>query len=118
MGYSIGDVVNVLDYGSRVAGQKYILQFYGAQFSLTSELPFNIVHEFNETDYYVCNAKYTNVEWKIIDYTICFDGVMLRLRTRNKEDMLFLYRKGDASLHLVRKSKKETFEDNIWGKTY
>lgn len=107
MRYSIGDIVRVIDYGSRVANQEYAIKVYGKLFSLTSDLPFNLNNEINNTDYDSCNDKYTNVEWKIIDFFVVSQvGIILRLRTRTKDDMLLAYRKWDRSLQLVRKAKK------------
>ena len=107
MEYSIGDIVKVIDYGSRVCNQEHVIKVFGKLFHLTSDLPFNIDNEINKTDYRICDKKYANMEWKIIDCAITSFNVILRLRTRTKYDMLLIY-DTHASLQIVRKSKKRT----------
>jgi hypothetical protein len=109
MEYTIGDIVKVIDYGSRVANQEFVFINNKSRFGLTSETPLNIDDIINVTPFKICNSKYANVEWKIVDSTIVYGQILLRLRNRNKGEMLFIYDKRDANLRLVRKARKESF---------
>lgn len=109
MRYTIGDIVKVIDYGSRVANQEDLFTFIKSRFGLTSKTPLNIDDTINVTPFKICNSKYANVEWKIVDFAIVWSEILLRLRNRNKGEMLFLYDKGGANLRLVRKARKESF---------
>lgn len=109
MGYTIGDIVKVIDYGSRVANQEDVFRTTKFKFGLTSETPLNIDDTIKVTPFEICNSKYANVEWKIVDFAIVWTQILLRLRNRNKGEMLFIYDKRDANLRLVRKARKESF---------
>jgi hypothetical protein len=102
MEYSIGDIVKVNDYGKRAANQVGISK--AVKHKLT--LPLNLDNKFTNTSYTICNQLYVNQEWKIIDIIKTrHSTIILRLRTRNKEDMFIIADHNSTYLRLVRKSK-------------
>jgi hypothetical protein len=103
MEYSIGDIVKVNDYGKRVAEQVRVSNAFKSKLTL----PLNLDNKFTNTSYIMCNQLYVNQEWKIIDIIKICNGtmLMLRLRTRNREDMFIITDHNSTYLRLVRKSK-------------
>ena len=104
MKISIGDVVNVIDYGCRVANQLEVVRL----FKDIDVNKLNLNNKFVSTDFHTCNKVYTNIEWKVIaSSTVDAAYVLLLLRTRNFEDACFIYEPFRAShFNLVRKNKK------------
>jgi len=112
--YSIGDIVKIIDYGSRAAQQNIICN--KVQFPLTNSMPLNIDNEIVHSTYHKCNEIYSGMEWKIIDIGLCnFHALLFRLRNRRKDDLIFVYDCHDKThdLKRVRKAKKDVVEHTI-----
>ena len=102
MEYSIGDIVKVNDYGNRAANQVIVSKAVEPKLTL----PLNLDNKFTNVSYIICNQLYVNQEWKIIDIIKIHNGAILRLRTRNREDMFFIIADHNSTcLRLVRKNK-------------
>lgn len=62
--YNVGDIVKIVDYGSRWADQKRI--FLSTTFPIRG-VPFDAENEIIKTDYATLNVRYSNLAWKIVD---------------------------------------------------
>ena len=117
--YSIGDIIQVTNYGDRYADQAIV--FSRSIFPMKDK-PFNPNNEVLKTYYIKCNEIYHNLEWKIIDigyilpeYNInklSKNSLVIRLIDRRFREMLFVYDLRDVNhgMKVLRKSKKEADE--------
>ena len=118
--YNVGDIVKIVDYGSRWASQKKI--FLNTTFPIRG-VPFDAENEIIETDYATLNVKYSNLAWKIVDIgyyvmegntddKLLKSTLVIRLRDRERHEMLFVYDSYDSThdMVVIRKAKKQLEE--------
>lgn len=117
--YSIGDIIQVTNYGDRYADQAIV--FPKTIFPIKNK-PFNPNNEVLKTYYTTCNEIYRNLEWKIIDIgyvvsenipnKLSKNSLVIRLIDRRFREMLFVYDPRDINhgMKVLRKSKKEDDE--------
>lgn len=117
--YSVGDIVKVEQYGDRWADQDRV--FENAVFPI-KDVPFNAKNEILTTPYDICDEKYKNLEWKVVDVGYFFtegkwikETLIIRLRDRLNHEMLFVYDRRDMEhgLKILRKAKNTVNEYNI-----
>lgn len=117
--YSIGDVVKVEKYGLRWAEQDWV--FKNAVFPI-KDVPFDSENDILTTPYDICNERYKNLEWKVVDVGYLFtendyakSTLIIRLRDRLNHEMLFVYNRMDKEhgLKILRKAKNTVNEYNI-----
>lgn len=117
--YSIGDIIQVTNYGDRYGDQAIV--FSRAIFPIKDK-SFNSNNEVLKTYYLTCNKIYHNLEWKIIDIgyvvsenihdKLSKNFLVIRLIDRSFREMLFVYDSRDVNhgMKVLRKSKKEVDE--------
>lgn len=117
--YSIGDIIQVTNYGDRYADQANV--FCRSIFPIKDK-PFNHNNEVLKTSYLTCNERYHDLEWKIIDIgyvvpeyvpnKLSKNSLVIRLIDRRFREMLFVYdiRDHNHGMKILRKSKKEADE--------
>lgn len=105
--FSIGDIVLIKDYGYRFAAQKEI--FKNSKF-LFGNIPF--IHGIiSNSDYYTCNNRFKNIEWKIVDvgFFNSSTGLILVILLKNRLNETVAFsgdNEGILSLKKIRNSKK------------
>ena len=117
--YSIGDIIQVTNYGDRYADQAIV--FSRSIFPIKDK-PFNPNNEVLKTYYLRCNERYHDLEWKIIDIgyvvpeynpnKLSKNSLVIRIIDRRFREMLFVYDPRDVNhgMKVLRKSKKEVGE--------
>ena len=118
--YNVGDVVKIVDYGSRWACQERV--FLNTTFPIRG-VPFDAENEIIKTDYSILNVRCSNLAWKIVDigYYVKQDNtddkllkntLVIRLRDRERHEMLFVYDSYDSThdIVVIRKAKKQLEE--------
>lgn len=118
--YNVGDIVKIVDYGSRWADQKRI--FLSTTFPIRG-VPFDGENEIIKTDYKILNDRYSNLAWKIVDIgyyvregntddKLLKTTLVIRLRDRERHEMLFVYDSYDSThdMVVIRKAKKQLEE--------
>lgn len=118
--YNVGDIVKIVDYGSRWANQQLI--FPNTTFPIRG-VPFDAENEIIKTDYKRLNIRCSNLAWKIVDIgyyvregntndKLVKSALVIRLRDRERHEMLFVYDSYDSThdMVVIRKAKKQLEE--------
>ena len=118
--YNVGDIVKIVDYGSRWADQKRV--FLNTTFPIRG-VPFDGENEIIKTDYEILNVRCSNLAWKIVDIgyyvregntndKLFKNTLVIRLRDRERHEMLFVYSclENFHDMVVIRKAKKQLEE--------
>lgn len=86
-------------------------------------MPFDAENEIIKTDYEILNVRYSNLAWKIVDIgyyvmegntddKLLKSTLVIRLRDRERHEMLFVYDSYDSThdMVVIRKAKKQLEE--------